>query len=136
MDPMSVARRYFDSWNERNPAAIAACFREDGTYLDPATGGPLTGEAISRYAGDLFAAFPDVSFEVVTAAPAGSGMVAAQWMMRGTNTGPLFGGQPTNRRVTLAGADFIVVEGDRIRSVTGYFDQKAFAEQLGLPVPG
>src|SRR5688500_18647712 len=97
MDPMSVARRYFDGWNERNPAAIVASFREDGTYLDPATGGPLTGEQISGYARDLFAAFPDLSFEIVTAAPAGSGMVAAQWMMRGTNTGPLFGGQPTDR---------------------------------------
>jgi heme-degrading monooxygenase HmoA len=30
--------------------------------------------------------------------------------------------------------DFIVVEGDKIRSVQGYFDQKTLVEQLGLQV--
>jgi hypothetical protein len=36
--------------------------------------------------------------------------------------------------VALPGADFIAVEGDKIRSVQGYFDSSAFAEQLGLQV--
>jgi hypothetical protein len=36
--------------------------------------------------------------------------------------------------VTLAGADFIHVEGDGIRSVRGYFDSRAVPDQLGLQV--
>jgi heme-degrading monooxygenase HmoA len=55
-------------------------------------------------------------------------------MMRGTNAGPFAGSPPTGRTVALPGADFITVEGDKIRSVQGYFDQKTFLEQLGLQV--
>ena len=36
--------------------------------------------------------------------------------------------------VALPGADFITVDGDKIRTVQGYFDQKSFLEQLGLQV--
>jgi hypothetical protein len=61
-------------------------------------------------------------------------MVAAQWLMRGTNTGSLAGAPPTGQRVALPGADFVTVTGDRIRAVQGYFDQRLFAEQLGLQV--
>jgi hypothetical protein len=46
----------------------------------------------------------------------------------------MFGLPPTGRSVTLPGADFIQVEGDRIRSVQGYFDSRAVPDQLGLQV--
>jgi hypothetical protein len=59
-------------------------------------------------------------------------MVAAQWIMHGTNRGSMRGLPPTGRSVSLPGADFIQVEGDKIRSVQGYFDMKTFSEQLGL----
>jgi hypothetical protein len=59
-------------------------------------------------------------------------MVAAQWLMKGTNTDPIMGFPPTGRSVTLPGADFITIKGDKIHSVQGYFDQKTFVEQLGL----
>ena len=47
---------------------------------------------------------------------------------------PLRGNPPTGGTVALPGADFIAVEGDKIRSVQGYFDRRAFVEQLGLQV--
>ena len=59
-------------------------------------------------------------------------VVAAQRVMRGTNTGSLLGGPPTGRAVALHGADCITIDGGRIRSVRGYFDMKEFGEQLGL----
>ena len=129
---VDVAQRYFDAWNRRDPTAIVATFAEGGTYSDPAAGQGLTGQAIAAYAGGLFAAFPDLSLEAVSTMSAGDGMVAVQWLMRGTNTGSLQGNPPTGRTIALPGADFIVGEGDRIRSVQGYFDQKTFVEQLGL----
>jgi hypothetical protein len=52
--------------------------------------------------------------------------------MRGTNSGSLSGNPPTGNKVALPGAVFIAVEGSKIRSVKGYFDQKNFVEQLGL----
>jgi steroid delta-isomerase-like uncharacterized protein len=133
MKPLDVARGYFDAWNRRDSAAIVAAFAEGGTYADPLAG-TLTGPAIGAYAAGLFAAFPDLSFDIVSAAPAGDEAVAAQWLMRGTNSGPFRGTPPTGRAVALPGADFIAVDGDRVRAVQGYFDSRAVPEQLGLQV--
>lgn len=134
MEPLEVAQSYFDAWNLQDPSEIAATFAPGGTYHDPATGQPLSGQAIADYTGGLFAAFPDLSFEIVSAGVTGDGTVAAQWIMRGTNSGPFGGGPPTGQSVELPGADFIVVYGDKIRSVQGYLDQRTFVEQLGLQV--
>lgn len=129
---MDVAQRYFDAWNRRDPSAVVAAFAEGGTYSDPVAGQGLRGQAIAEYAGGLFAAFADLSFESVSAVCTGDGMMAVQWLMRGTSSGALQGNPPTGRTIALPGADFIVAEGDKIRSVQGYFDQKTFVEQLGL----
>ena len=132
MAASDIAQRYFDAWNRRDPSAIAAIFADGGTYSDPASGGTLTGQAIAQYSGGLFSAFPDLSFDIVSADSAGDGKVAAQWLMKGTNTGPFGGGPPTGRSIALPGTDFITVEGDKVRSVQGYFDQRTLVEQLGL----
>jgi predicted ester cyclase len=78
-------------------------------------GQPLAGPAIAAYASGLWAAFPDLSFEIVSAAPAGDRMIAAQWIMRGTNRASMQGLPPTGRTVALPGADFIQVEGEQVR---------------------
>jgi steroid delta-isomerase-like uncharacterized protein len=132
MDAIQVAHQYFAGWNRHDPPAILATFAEGGTYTDPASGGALAGPAIAGYAGALFDAFPDLNFEVVSVGPMGPDLVAAQWVMYGTNTGPILGLPPTGEKISLPGADFIQVEGERIRSVRGYFDQKEFVQQLGL----
>ena len=133
MNPLDVAHTYFNAWNRRDAAAIVATFVKGGTYSDP-TVPALTGNALATYTSSLFAAFPDLSFEIVSAAQMGDHTVAAQWMMRGTNSGPFAGSPPTGSTVALPGADFITVDEDKIRTVQGYFDQKTFLEQLGLQV--
>lgn len=134
MEATDVAKRYFDMWNRRDPEAIAATFAEGGTYTDPNSPEGLSGRAIAEYAAGLFAAFPDLSFDVLDHHATGDGTVAARWLMRGTNTGPFRGSPPTGATVALPGADFISVEGDKVRSVEGYFDRSTFVEQLGLQV--
>src|SRR5262245_55023372 len=134
MQPLQVAQLYFDAWNRHDGDGVVALFAEGGTYNDPASGGDRTGEQIKAYAQDLWTALPDVSFELVSAAVSGDGLLAAQWIMRGVNNGPFAGLPPSGRSVTLPGADFIRVESDKIRSVQGYFDTRAFSEHLGLQV--
>ena len=134
MEAADVVRGYFDAWNRRDPEAIAAAFAAGGTYSDPNTPEGLTGQAIIEYASGLFAAFPDLSFEVLDHAPADDGVVATRWVMHGTNSGSLKGNPPTGSTVALPGADFITTEGGEIRAVQGYFDRRALAEQLGLQV--
>ena len=134
MRTMDVAEGYFAAWNSRDPGAVAATFVEGGTYADPATGAPLSGLAIVGYVQGILTIFPNLSFDVVSEQDLGNGRVAAQWIMRGTNTGPLPGGPPLGRSIALPGADFIQIEGDGVRSVDGYFDQKTMLEQMGLAV--
>lgn len=134
MEPVQVAQRYFDAWNARDAGAIAATFAEGGTYIDPAVPAPLTGDAIGAYAQGLWAAFPDLAFQIVSVAVNADGLVAAQWLMTGTNTGSFNGLPPTGKSVSLPGADFVRVEGDRIRSVQGYFNAGDLPAALGLDV--
>jgi Predicted ester cyclase len=134
MDPIAIAQRYFDGWNRRDPAAVLDTMAPDGTYSDPGTGGPINGDAFIGYMTGLFSAFPDVSFEIASVGLSAPDLVAAQWVMRGTNTGSMYGLPPTSKSIELRGADFIRVAGDRIRSVDGYFDSGEVPRQLGLQV--
>jgi steroid delta-isomerase-like uncharacterized protein len=134
MNVLAVAQRYFDAWIRRDADGIIAAFTEGGTYSDPTAGQGLSRNATADYARGLWDAFPDLTFEIISKAQTGPEAVAAQWIMRGTNTGSLQGLPPTGRSVELPGADFIQVEADKVRSVQGYFDSRALPEQLGLQV--
>lgn len=133
MDAITVAQRYFTAWNARDTAAIVAIFTDRGSYSDPVSG-EVSGQAIGHYATGLFAGFPDLSFEIISHGLLAERTVVAQWVMHGTNTGPFMGMPPTGKSISVSGADFIIVEGDRIRSVRGYFDSRAVPDQLGLQV--
>jgi steroid delta-isomerase-like uncharacterized protein len=134
MDSLECSQKYFDAWNRRDADAVLATFADEGTYSDPTSGGRLRGEALRGYMAGLWAAFPDLSFEIASKGVAGDNLVAAQWVMRGTNTGPMMGLPPTGKPVTVSGADFIRVAGGKIQTVDGYFDSRAVPEQLGLQV--
>ena len=72
-----------------------------------------------------------MSLEVISIGDTGGGLVALQWVLRGTNTGTLGDGTPgTGHRVTLPGASFVQVEGDKIRSERTYHDRQIVDEQL------
>jgi len=133
-NPVQIAQRYFEAWNQHDAGAIMATFAEGGTYADPATRGPLTGAAIGAYAQALWDAFPDLSFEIVSVTENASGLVSAEWLMKGANTGPFNGLPPTGATVALSGADFVRFAADKIQSVQGYFDSGALPRALGLDV--
>ena len=132
MNAIKVVKRYSEAWNRHHADAIVALFVGGGTYSNPVAGQGLTGQAIADFAKWVFAAFPDASFEIVSIGDTGGGLVAWQWLARATNTGPLADGNPpTGRSLTLPGASFTQVEGDKIRSDQVYHDRKTMAEQLG-----
>jgi hypothetical protein len=86
LQAIEVARSYFDAWSSRDAAAVAATFAEGGTCSGPVAGSGLAEVAPAAYAGALFTAFPDLTFDVVSVGPTGDSTVAAEWVMRGTNT--------------------------------------------------
>src|SRR5262245_55973150 len=87
--------RYFEAWNRHDPDAILAALTDDGTYEDPMTEGPLTGDALAAYCGGLFAGFPDVHFDVFDEVETTPTTASARWRMIGTNTGATPQGPPT-----------------------------------------
>lgn len=130
---LNVARQYLDAWNARDADAIVKTFADGGTYRDPASG-EIAREAIAANAKRLWSAFPDLSFEIASIAEAGAGKVVAEWIMKGTNTGPFQGLPATGRTISLPGIDVFEIGADGINAVKGYFDTRAIPDQLGLQV--
>jgi steroid delta-isomerase-like uncharacterized protein len=133
MSRIGMAQRYFDAWNAHDGEAIAATFAHGGTYSDPIVS-KLDARATAEYANGLFASFPDLTFDFSPIGLTGDGIVAAQWLRRGTNTAPFQGLPLTGNEITVPGADFIRLGAEGIESVEGYFDTRALPEQLGLDV--
>jgi steroid delta-isomerase-like uncharacterized protein len=133
MNATEVVQRYLNAWNRHDADAIVAAFAEGGTYHNPNMDQPISGEAIATFAKRVWAGYPDFSVELGSMGETGGGLVAFKWVVRGTNTGPgLDGTPPTGRALTLPGATFLQVEGDKIRSEHVYHDRQTIAEQLGL----
>ena len=126
MNAVEVVQHANKAYNAHDADALAAAYAEGATYSDSRDGQVFTGEGIANYAKAVWAAYPDASVELITVADTGGGLVAAQWVLRGTT--------PTGRTVTLPGASFTQVEGDKIRSEQTYFDRQNLLEQLGLKV--
>jgi steroid delta-isomerase-like uncharacterized protein len=118
-----------NSWNSHDADAIVAAYAEGGTYRTPRMGHPLTGQAIGDFAKSVWKAFPDASLEVISIGDTGGGLVAIQWILHGTHTGPLMDGTPpTGRKVSYPGASFVQVEGNKIRSEQTYVDRQTVAK--------
>jgi steroid delta-isomerase-like uncharacterized protein len=134
MNGMNAARRYVAGWNARDAARLADSFVPGGTYEDPNTRGPIGPEPLGQYAGALWSAFPDLTFEETDYQTAESGEIIFRWVMRGTNRGSLRGLPPTGATIALPGVDFISARDGGVERVQGYFDRTTLMEQLGVQV--
>ena len=133
MTNLRIAHQYFEAWNKRDAQAIKSLFIAEGTYQDPVVG-LINIQSIDAYTKNLWEAFPNLSFSILTADEIGTDKVAAQWMMSGNNTGPFMGLPPTSKKIVVLGADFIEFQKGKIKSITGYFDSKATPSQLGMQI--
>jgi steroid delta-isomerase-like uncharacterized protein len=133
MNAIEVAQNHFNSWNRHDADAFVATIAEGGIYRSPRADHDLTGQAIGELVKSVWTAFPDASLELISIGDTGGGLVACQWVLHGTHTGPyLDGTPPTGRTVAYPGASFVQVEGDKIRSEHVYLDRQTVAELLGL----
>jgi steroid delta-isomerase-like uncharacterized protein len=130
MNALEVSQRSLDAWNRHDADALVAVYAEGGTYHTPRMDHALTGQAIADFAKSVWAAYPDMSLEIISRGDTGGGLVATQWVLHGTHTGPLMDGTPpTGRTVAYPGVSFTQVEGDKIRSEHTYLDRQTVAEQ-------
>ena len=66
MEIPEVVIGYVDAFGCADVDACADAFAPDGTYSDPGTAGPLSGQAISDYFAAFFGGFPDATCETVS----------------------------------------------------------------------
>jgi steroid delta-isomerase-like uncharacterized protein len=133
MNALEVSQRFIDACNRHDADALVGLYAEGGTYHTPRVDHALTGQAIGDFAKSVWAAYPDMSVEVISNGDTGGGLVATEWVLHGTHTGPYMDGTPpTGRTVAYPIATFTQVEGDKIRWQRNYFDRQTVAEQLGL----
>jgi steroid delta-isomerase-like uncharacterized protein len=130
----AVLAGYVEAWNRHDGPGIVATFASGGTYSDPMTGGPLSGDAIARYAEGLWQAFPDLRFELDGTVLCNGETAFMPWKMLGTNSAAFRGLPPSGRSVSVNGVDVVRLSAEGLHSVVGYFDSRAVPDQLGLQV--
>lgn len=114
-DAQTIAQRYIDLWNERDSARradlLAANWSGDARYTDPHATARGASE-ISALIGGVQQRFPDFSFALIGKADGFGNNVRFSW-----------GLGPKGTDAPIKGTDFAVIEGGRIKDVTGFLDQ-------------
>lgn len=122
-------------FNEHDAEGVLAEFADGGTFTDPLLDEELAGADLRAYLEETYEAFPDLRLDARRVIAADDGAVAIEATYRGTHEGRIQGVPATGREVAISGVSVIDVDADGITAWRDYFDQQAFAEQLGLTFP-
>jgi predicted ester cyclase len=139
-DAATVARAYFDAVAKRDIDAMAACWEPGAPDVIHGVVEMIVPDDLRVWFGDLFAAFPDFSFEVLDVIADGE-KAAVRYRASGTFAGPAsarFEGLiPNGGRVDIQGCDVLTVRDGLIRRNDAYLNGAEMARQLGaLPPAG
>lgn len=126
---MTILRRAFECWNERDFSAIAELF-PDCIYHSPATG-ELRGEAYRSFFASLLNAFPDGRLTVLDQV-AEDDKAVARWSFIGTHKAPLMGIAPTGKRVAMTGISITRIVNGKIVEAWEEWDSLGMMQQLGI----
>lgn len=128
-----LMRTAFEGLAARDPDRITA-ISDERTCNDFVVLGPVVGKTnIRAFFVELFAAVPDLQFEVVRILDADENTAVGEWRIRGTFSGGAFQGvEPTGRPVDLRGVDIMEFEGPTLRRNMIFYDGLTFARQIGL----
>lgn len=110
----------------------ASRFAPDAVFHDATLPEPITGrDAIAAMFDAIYAVgFPDANPTVERITASGDRAVI-EFRFEGTNTGPLFGHEPTGRAVSVPMAAVYQVEDGAIREGWLYYDAASYAAQIG-----
>ncbi|RZN11970.1 polyketide cyclase [Bradyrhizobium genosp. SA-3] len=118
-DPITIARRYIELWNERAAGRRRELLSEnwtaDANYVDPLMKGDGQ-DGIDALIAGVQQRFPDFRFKLI-GEPNGYGDHVCFHLRFSWGLGPDGVDSP------IKGTDFAVLKDGRIRSVTGFLDQ-------------
>ncbi len=133
-----LARRYVDTFNDRDVDAWAALFAEDAVVHDPFIPEPAKGrDAIKAVVTGMLRAFPDLRWRQLRPEIGLEDRVAVELAVHGVNTGPLemAGGElpATGRTISFESGTFWMIGPDgQITEERSYFDATGVGAQLGI----
>lgn len=120
-----LIQRYTNAWASRDPDAIVALHTEDTRFHAHIGQEPAVGKTAVRQAfAELFAQFPDLTFEQVSLKTTAD-FWAVEWKMSGTLAG-------TDHTFEVDLVDLITVEDGLVKSKDSYIDAVSMQAQLGL----
>ncbi len=128
-------RSYVDAIGRRDVEALGAHWSKDGVE-DLVPIGILRGrEEVKDFFRGVFAAMPNAETTCLRVVAAETS-AAVEWRMTGTFDGePFEGVDPTGKPLDVRGLDLIEIEDGLIVSNTAYYDNMAYARQVGLMPP-
>jgi len=125
-----VAQALLTAYNEHDLAAVAACYREDGTHVDVASGRPEVGpDAIAAGLAFLLAAFPDAVWHGEGAVEQGE-VTAVRYRLTGTLQGAFGGFEPHGQALELPGVLWIEGAAEGIARSVDFWDSGSFTRQM------
>lgn len=120
----------FAAYNDHDLTAVAACYRDDASHVDIASGRPKTGpEAIAGGLGYLLAAFPDAAWHVESAIEQ-DGLVAARYRLTGTLQGRFGPYEPRGQALELPGLLWVELAAGGIARSVDFWDSGSFGNQM------
>ena len=137
-DAAAVARTYFEAVAARDLDAMVAPWEPGSADVIHGVVEMRVPEDLRSWFGNLFAAFPDVRFEILEVVASGE-KAAVRWHATGTFDGSarFEGLDPNGARVDLEGCDVLTVRDGRIVRNDAYMNGAELARQLGaLPPAG
>jgi predicted ester cyclase len=137
-DTESVARAYFAAVTARDIEAMAACWEPGTRDVIHGVADMRVPEDLRAWFGNLFASFPDFSFEVLEVI-AGGEKAAVHWHATGTfdGTARFEGLMPNGSKVDVQGCDVLTVRDGKVVHNDAYMNGAEMARQLGaLPPQG
>jgi len=131
-----IARRYFTALAAHDLDGAVACWQLGAVDRFVGAQELIAPDGVREYFADLFAAFPDFSFEILDLTTQRS-RSAVRWRARGTFAGPgsFMGFAPNDATIDLEGCDVVTVTDELITHNDAYLDSGDLARQLGLLPP-
>lgn len=129
----SIVQRWADAWNTADADGMAELFTADGVYEDVAFQFSSRGkEGVAMWVSITNQGLSGVNVEVIDAFRRGD-QVAVRWTFSGTvkalGTTQVEGSKP----FSVPAASLFVMDGDRIRSVTDFYNLADLLRQSGIP---
>jgi predicted ester cyclase len=134
----TVVRSYFAALDEHDVEAALDHWNPEGREVIVGLEELSLPDGFRRFFGELFAAMPDVRFEVLSVTSQ-KDRAAVRWRALGTfnGSGTFQGLRPNGSRVEMEGFDLLTVEDELIVENLAYLNGAELARQLGaLPPQG